>query len=91
MGWFGQIVGGGVGALCSWRELNLVLESDEVVEYYDPEIHLGSILDALRRKEGLDAYVDRMKIVLGDADTGFYAAFDPMAAREGEYPAGHEL
>ena len=66
-----------VESRCSWRELNLVLESDEVSEYYDPEIALGSILEDLRGKEGLDAYADRMKIVVEDFDTGFYAAFDP--------------
>jgi hypothetical protein len=66
-----------VQSRCSWRELNLVLESDEVSEYYDPEITLGSILEDLRGKEGLDAYADRMKIVVEDFDTGFYAAFDP--------------
>jgi hypothetical protein len=31
----------------------------------------------LRREEGLDAYADRMKIVVEDVDRGFYAAFDP--------------
>jgi len=28
-------------------------------------------------KEGLDAYADRMRVVVADVDTGFYAAFDP--------------
>jgi len=38
---------------------------------------LGSVLDDLRREEGLDAYADRMRIVVEDRDSGFYAAFDP--------------
>ncbi|MBW1761777.1 MAG: hypothetical protein JRG67_13300 [Deltaproteobacteria bacterium] len=66
-----------VEARCSWRELNLVVEFPDVPEYFDPEIMLGSVLEGLRRDEGLDAYADRMKIVLGDVDTGFYAAFGP--------------
>ena len=45
--------------------------------YFDPEILLGSVLDGLRRKEALDAYADRMRIVVEDVDRGFYAAFDP--------------
>jgi len=68
-----------VESRCSWRELNLVLEYRVIPEYFDPEILLGSILDDLRRKEGMDAYADRMKIVVEDFDTGFYAAFDPGA------------
>jgi len=66
-----------VQSRCSWRELNLVLEFPSIAEYYDPEITLGSILEDLRGKEGLDAYADRMRIVVEDFDTGFYAAFDP--------------
>ena len=66
-----------VESRCSWRELNLVVEFREIAEYFDPEILLGSILDDLRGKEGMDAYADRMKIVVEDFDTGFYAAFDP--------------
>jgi len=66
-----------VESRCSSRELNLVVEFAEVSEYFDPEIMLGSVLDDLRRNEGLDAYADRMRIVLEDRDTGFYAAFDP--------------
>lgn len=66
-----------VESRCSWRELNLVVEFAEVSEYFDPEILLGSVLDDLRRTEGLDAYADRMRIVVEDRDTGFYAAFDP--------------
>jgi hypothetical protein len=66
-----------VEACCSWRELNLMLEFRSIAEHYDPEITLGSILEDLRGKEGLDAYADRMKIVVEDFDTGFYAAFDP--------------
>jgi hypothetical protein len=38
---------------------------------------LGSVLKDLRREEGLDAYADRMKIVVEDVDSGFYAGFDP--------------
>ena len=66
-----------VESRCSWRELNLVVEFAEVAEYFDPEIMLGSVLDDLRRTEGLDAYADRMRIVLEDRDSGLYAAFDP--------------
>ena len=66
-----------VEARCSWRELNLMLEFPQVAEYFDPEIMLGSILRDLRRDEGLDAYADRMKIVVEDVDIGVYAAFDP--------------
>ena len=66
-----------VESRCSWRELNLMLEFPDVPEYFDPEILLGSVLEDLRGKEGLDAYADRMKIVVEDFDTGFYAAFDP--------------
>jgi len=62
---------------CSWRQLNLVLEFREVAEYSDPEILLGSILEDLRGKEGLDAYADRMRIMVEDFDTGFYAVFAP--------------
>ena len=66
-----------VESRCSWRELNLVLEFRSIAGYYDPETTLGGVLEDLRRKEGLDAYADRMKIVVEDFDTGFYAAFDP--------------
>lgn len=66
-----------VEARCSWRELNLVVDFPQISDYFDPEIMLGSILDGLRRDEGLDAYADRMKVVVEDVDTGFYAAFDP--------------
>jgi hypothetical protein len=66
-----------VESRCSWRELNLVLEFPDVPEYFDPEILLGSILEDLRREEGLDAYSDRMRVVVEDVDSGFYAAFDP--------------
>ena len=66
-----------VESRCSWRELNLVVEFAEVGAYFDPEIMLGSVLDDLRRKEGLDAYADRMRIVVEGHDSGFYAAFDP--------------
>ena len=66
-----------VEARCSWRELNLVVEFPQISEYFDPEIMLGSILSDLRRDEGLDAYADRMKIVVEDVDIGVYAAFDP--------------
>ena len=66
-----------VEARCSWRELNLVVEFPQISEYFDPEIMLGSILRDLRRDEGLDAYADRMKIVVEDVDIGVYAAFDP--------------
>jgi hypothetical protein len=55
----------------------VVLEFPYVAEYYDPETTLGGVLEDLRGKEGLDAYSDRMKIVVEDFDTGFYAAFDP--------------
>ena len=43
-----------VESSCSWRKLNLMLKPDEVAEYWDPEIALGSILDDLRRQEGLE-------------------------------------
>ena len=66
-----------VEARCAWRELNLALEFPQVSEYFDPEIMLGSILSDLRRDEGLDAYADRMKIVVEDVDIGVYGAFDP--------------
>ena len=66
-----------VESRCSWRELNLVLEFRSIAGYYDPETTLGGVLEDLRGKEGLDAYADRMKIVVEDFDTGFYAAFDP--------------
>ena len=66
-----------VESRCSRRELSLGFEFPEVGGYFDPEILLGSILDDLRRKEGLDAYSDRMRVVVEDADSGFYAAFDP--------------
>jgi len=66
-----------VESRCSWRELNLVLEFRSIAGYYDPETTLGGVLEDLRREEGLDAYADRMKIVVEDFDTGFYAAFDP--------------
>lgn len=66
-----------VESRCSWRELHLVVEFAEVPEYFDPELMLGSVLGDLRRKEGLDAYSDGMRIVVEDFDTGFYAAFDP--------------
>ena len=66
-----------VEARCSWRELNLVVEFPDVPEYFDPEIMLGSILRDLRRDKGLDAYADRMKVVVEDVDIGVYAAFDP--------------
>jgi len=57
--------------------LSLAVEFPDVPEYFDPEILLGSVLDGLRRKEGLDAYSDRMRVVVEDVDSGFYAAFDP--------------
>ena len=66
-----------VESRCSRRELSLGFEFPEVGGYFDPEILLGSVLEDLRRKEGLDAYADRMKIVVEDVDSGFYAAFDP--------------
>jgi len=66
-----------VESRCSWRELNLMLEFRSIAGYYDPETTLGGVLEDLRREEGLDAYADRMKIVVEDVDTGFYAAFDP--------------
>ena len=66
-----------VESRCSRRELSLGFEFREIGGYFDPEILLGSVLDGLRRKEGLDAYSDRMKIVVEDVDSGFYAAFDP--------------
>ena len=66
-----------VESRCSWRELNLVLEFPSIAGYYDPETALGGVLEDLRREEGLDAYADRMKIVVEDVDSGFYAAFDP--------------
>ena len=66
-----------VESRCSWRELNLVLEFRSIAGYYDPETTLGGVLEDLRGKEGLDAYADRMKIVVEDVDSGFYAAFDP--------------
>ena len=66
-----------VESRCAWRELSLAVEFPDVPEYFDPEILLGSILDDLRRKEGLDAYSDRMRVVVEDVDSGFYAAFDP--------------
>ena len=67
----------GVESRCAWRELSLLVEFPEVSDYFDPEILLGSVLDGLRRKEGLDAYSDRMRVVVEDVDSGFYAAFDP--------------
>ena len=66
-----------VESRCSRRELNLGFEFPEGGGYSDPEILLGSVLKDLRREEGLDAYADRMKIVVEDVDSGFYAAFDP--------------
>ena len=66
-----------VESRCSWHGLHLVVEFPEVGNYFDPEIMLGSVLDDLRREEGLDAYADRMRIVVEDRDSGFYAAFDP--------------
>ena len=66
-----------VESRCSWRELSLLVEFPDVGEYFDPEILLGSVLDDLRREEGLDAYSDRMRVVVEDVDSGFYAAFDP--------------
>jgi len=66
-----------VESRCAWRELSLAVEFPDVPEYFDPEILLGSVLDGLRRKEGLDAYSDRMRVVVEDVDSGFYAAFDP--------------
>ena len=59
------------------RELNLMLEFRSIARYSDPEILLGSVLEDLRREEGLDAYADRMRVVVEDVDSGFYAAFDP--------------
>ena len=66
-----------VESRCSRRELNLGFEFPEGGGYSDPEILLGSVLKDLRREEGLDAYADRMKIVVEGVDSGFYAAFDP--------------
>jgi hypothetical protein len=66
-----------VESRCSWRELSLLVEFRSIAEYFDPGIMLGSVLDDLRRKEGLDAYADRMRVVVEDVDSGFYAAFDP--------------
>ena len=66
-----------VESRCSRRELNLGFEFPEGGGYSDPEILLWSVLKDLRREEGLDAYADRMKIVVEDVDSGFYAAFDP--------------
>jgi hypothetical protein len=66
-----------VESRCSRRELSLGFEFREIGGYFDPEILLGSVLDGLRRKEALDAYADRMRIVVEDVDRGFYAAFDP--------------
>ena len=66
-----------VESRCSRRELNLGFEFPEGGGYSDPEILLGSVLKDLRREEGLDAYADRMRVVVEDVDSGFYAAFDP--------------
>ena len=54
-----------VESRCSWRELHVVVEFAEVAEYLDPELVLGSVLDDLRRKKGLDACADRMTICGG--------------------------